>query len=189
MSEFTYVGKTFNLVKVKRDAHAYEDEHGVSHAGYIVSDKTVVTVTRVDKFWNGYEDAPLLIAQDAKLNYFEGRKNTIDYWGGIYWGSGWEEYKPSSVRAYVNADGSKFEFIVDPGYRDLPSEEKLAILKEMGFTPFGEPHQWDCPGNNPGFNCNCVPPPISWSAPKDVYDYMGEDWESRLAKARARKGK
>lgn len=72
-------------------------------------------------------------------------------------------------------------------WRDLPAERKVEIIKAMGFSPVGEPHTWDCPGNYSGNRCNCVPGPTLWSQPNDVLQYRHETWEERRQAARERR--
>jgi len=69
----------------------------------------------------------------------------------------------------------------------LPPEEKLRIVKVMGFTGLANPHTADCPaGYGSGYLCQCVPEPTLYQPPQDVLEYLGETWEDRLAKARER---
>lgn len=68
-------------------------------------------------------------------------------------------------------------------WRDIPPEEKVRIIEEMGFTPMKELHQPDCPMQigGRGFRCNCVPDPTYWSPPQDVCVLRHETWDERLA--------
>jgi hypothetical protein len=63
----------------------------------------------------------------------------------------------------------------------LSPEEKLEVLKEMGFrenTP--SEHAADCVSRQgSGFICTCEPPVTTWTAPAEVRQYMGEDNDSR----------
>lgn len=61
-------------------------------------------------------------------------------------------------------------------------------LKALGWHKVQESHTPDCfSPHGSGIRCNCVPDPPTWSAPSNVYDFLGEDWDSRLARAKARK--
>lgn len=67
---------------------------------------------------------------------------------------------------------------------DFSPEQKLAKLKEWGFVPFSDPHQPDCPRNlSSGYLCNCVPPAIMWTAPKEIQVFMKDTWEDRRKRA------
>lgn len=64
----------------------------------------------------------------------------------------------------------------------------IQVLQGLGWHLVQDTHTHDCPRNlGRGNRCNCVPDAPTWSAPKGVYAYMGEDWNSRLAKAQAKK--
>jgi hypothetical protein len=70
----------------------------------------------------------------------------------------------------------------------VPAEDKLRIIKAMGFVPMWSPHTYECPANfdEDGYICNCVPDPTCFSPPDDVLVVMGETWEERLRAAELR---
>jgi hypothetical protein len=76
----------------------------------------------------------------------------------------------------------------------------VEVLKELRWVRVGDTHHPDCIARptwgdsegdeeDPawGLNCNCVPDASTWCAPDYVYKFLGEDWDSRLAKARDRR--
>lgn len=67
----------------------------------------------------------------------------------------------------------------------LTGEQKVALVKAMGFSPRGSDHQDDCIRytHGAGFRCNCVPPATEWSQPHDVAAFRKETWKDRLALA------
>lgn len=61
------------------------------------------------------------------------------------------------------------------------------VLKTLGWRRVVDTHRPECPAVlDDGNRCNCVPDAPTWSAPKAVYDFLGEDWDSRLASAKER---
>lgn len=57
-------------------------------------------------------------------------------------------------------------------------QDKLDVLKAMGFTAMWEQHQPDCPSQfDSGMRCNCIPPGTSWVAPHEVKEFMNETYE------------
>lgn len=73
------------------------------------------------------------------------------------------------------------EFAHKIDFAALTPEDKLQILKEMGFgevTP--REHGYGC-GSLQGsaFCCTCHPPLSTWTAPFDVRQYMGETKAAR----------
>lgn len=67
----------------------------------------------------------------------------------------------------------------------LTGEQKVQLVKAMGFSPTGADHQDDCVRytHGPGFICICVPPATMWSQPDDVDRARKETWEDRKALA------
>lgn len=67
----------------------------------------------------------------------------------------------------------------------LTGEQKVQLVRAMGFRPTGNAHQDDCPRwtHGAGFRCGCVPPATLWSQPRDVDVYRKETWNDRLALA------
>ena len=74
----------------------------------------------------------------------------------------------------------------------LTGEQKVELLKVMGFSPTGADHQDDCLHytHGPGLICICVPPATLWGQPSDVDVFRKETWEDRKALAQqwAREG-
>lgn len=66
-------------------------------------------------------------------------------------------------------------------------ETIVGVLKVLGWHMVTDTHTPDCPGRFRGNRCQCVPDAATWSPPNEVDKFLGEDWESRLAKAKARK--
>ena len=67
----------------------------------------------------------------------------------------------------------------------LTGEQKVQLLRAMGFSPMGSRHQDDCTRytHGPGFICICVPPATVWTQPHDVDVFRKETWEDRKALA------
>lgn len=68
----------------------------------------------------------------------------------------------------------------------LTGEQKVALVKAMGFRPMGDDHDHDCVRrtHGSGFRCNCVPPATTWGQPRDVDVFRKETWDERLALVR-----
>lgn len=76
----------------------------------------------------------------------------------------------------------------DISLAELSPEEKLHILKAMGFTE-NAPHEHarGCAHLvDNGLRCGCIPPVTNWTAPADVRGYMGESDKARKAFAEKR---
>lgn len=73
------------------------------------------------------------------------------------------------------------EFTHKVDFAGLPPEQKLQILKEMGFKEDGPPeHAVNCTSRQgSGLVCDCLPGTTSFKAPADVKKYMGETMEAR----------
>ncbi|MCP9209605.1 hypothetical protein [Streptomyces cucumeris] len=66
-------------------------------------------------------------------------------------------------------------------FYNLTPEQKLGILKEMGFREEGPPeHSASCTSRQgTGLVCTCLPGTTSFKAPADVRRYMGETPKAR----------
>lgn len=83
-------------------------------------------------------------------------------------------------------DTEAFQHMIeDADWQGLPPEEKVRIIEAMGFTPFRDSHQPECPKVwDRGLICNCVPPTTVWGPPTDVQVLRKETWEDRLQQVR-----
>lgn len=91
----------------------------------------------------------------------------------------------------VTIDGIRYVPAESPreggDWRTLLPAEKVRIIEAMGFVRTGSDHQPDCPyALAAGYRCNCVPPANEYAMPPDVARHLGQDWESRLARAKNR---
>lgn len=66
-------------------------------------------------------------------------------------------------------------------YRSMPAEQKIAVIRAMGFSPQGANHDEDCPATISGYRCNCVRPATVWAQPADVDAFRHETYEERMA--------
>lgn len=71
--------------------------------------------------------------------------------------------------------------------KDLIPEQKLAILKAMGFQARRPMHTIECTSiQGSGLICTCARPQTHWEAPEDVVVHMHETWEERRAETEER---
>lgn len=72
--------------------------------------------------------------------------------------------------------------------RNFTAEQKVRLVKAMGFQPIGSDHQWDCAHQfDPGIRCNCYPPATVWAQPHDVDVLRKETLEDRRNDKRDRR--
>jgi len=66
-------------------------------------------------------------------------------------------------------------------YAGLSPEQKLQILKEMGFGEISpNEHGYNCTSRQGrGLICDCLGGVTTWGAPSDVKKYLGETHEER----------
>lgn len=69
--------------------------------------------------------------------------------------------------------------------KTLTGEQKVRLIRAMGFSPLGSAHDDSCIRytHGPGFICICVPPATVWSQPDDVDKARKETWDDRRALA------
>lgn len=73
------------------------------------------------------------------------------------------------------------EFTLKVDYQSMPPEEKLAILREMGFTRTRAEHTITCTSiQGSGLICTCIAPTSKWSAPVDVRKHLNETHPERV---------
>jgi len=68
----------------------------------------------------------------------------------------------------------------------LGAEDLMVVFQGLGMNRIGHDHTADCPSNNTGSPCNCVPDEPTWTQPKVLTEFFGESWEQRLAARRDR---
>jgi len=71
-------------------------------------------------------------------------------------------------------------------WASLPAEQKVEIIKAMGFSRQSEPHQPDCPRGmfGSGYICQCVPPSDRFCMADDVAEHLGQTWGQRRDRRR-----
>lgn len=91
------------------------------------------------------------------------------------------EAREEALRSLTAQSVDDFEVFA----KSLTGEQKVHLVRAMGFSPIGSDHDGDCIRytHGPGFICICVPPATTWSQPRDVDEYRKETWDDRKALA------
>lgn len=68
------------------------------------------------------------------------------------------------------------------GLTALSAAAKLQVLEALGFVRYRSNHERSCASlQASGYICTCIAPQSVWSAPEDVYHFLGESLTERKA--------